>query len=123
MALKIKWPKLFEREIPIYGGRVVFVPSIDKWKECASFLIGGENFEIPNGSGAHQQFLSEKESVYLVGVFDKSRRTLVHEIAHCSFRVLWHAGVEVSPDGRNEAYCYLLDTLYEILEPGLRAKR
>lgn len=123
MALKRKWPKVFEFFVPIYGGRVVLIRSLKVWTQCVDYLAGPRK-EMPAGyGGAHQHFVAPGSSVYLVGVFDGRKTTLVHELAHCAFAVMDHVGIPVAPDCRNEAYCYLLDTLFEKLEPKFKGKK
>jgi hypothetical protein len=123
MALKRKWPKITEFIVPIYGGRVALVKSLKVWKQCVDYLAGPGK-EMPTGcGGAHQHFTAPGSSVYLVGVFDGRKSTLVHELAHCTFSVMDHVGIPTPPDEKNEAYCYLLDALFEKLEPKIKGKK
>lgn len=62
-------------------------------------------------------------SIHLVGIFDGRRSTLVHELAHASFRILDRVGIETPADSKNEAFCYLLDTLYDFCEPHIKRKK
>lgn len=120
--MKRKWPKLFETFVPLYGGRVVLCRSLAEWKQCATYLKKDVS-SFPTGCGAHQLFESKTQAIHLVGVFDRSRRTLVHELGHACFRILDRIGIETPVSDANEAYCYLLDALYAECAPHLKAKK
>ena len=56
----------------------------------------------------------DKNNVHLVGVFDGSITTLVHELSHVTIKVLEHVGVPITSEC-SEAYCYLISNLMEEL--------
>lgn len=56
---------------------------------------------------------SEFGAHYLVGVFDGEPGTLVHELAHTAFKILRDVNVPVHHDGRQEAFCYLQQWLFD----------
>lgn len=114
---KLKWPKVFETFIPIYGGRIVICRTHAEWKQCAKYL-GATIF--PTGSGAHQSFEGKSSFIHLVGVFDRRRSTLVHELSHACFRIFGRVGIETPCGEKNEAFCYLLDNLYDQCESHIR---
>lgn len=116
---KLKWPKLFETHIPVYGGRIVLCRTHAEWEQCAQYLIKS-TIEFPTGMGAHQCFEGENNYIHLVGVFNRSRSTLVHELSHACFHILGRVGIATPCGEKNEAFCYLLDTLYEECESHLR---
>lgn len=60
--------------------------------------------------GTTAQDCGGKHSV--VGVFDGSRGTLVHELAHAAFNVMQYIGQPVDAD-HSEAFCYLQTSFYE----------
>lgn len=49
---------------------------------------------------------------YLVGVFDHRLSTLVHELAHTTFKILRDCNIPANVDGNQEAFCYLQDWLF-----------
>jgi hypothetical protein len=119
---KRKWPKLFECYVPLYGGRIVLCRTLAEWKQCAVYLRRDVDVS-PTGVGAHMMFESETDAVHLVGVFNKDRSTLVHEIAHACFRILDRVGIETPVEDKNEAFFYLLDHLYDKCESQLRKRK
>ena len=61
----------------------------------------------------------EGKSLYLVGVYDKSISTLIHELAHVIFAIGEHVGIKAY-DSSGEPLCYLLGDLYDNLHKGLK---
>lgn len=111
-----KWPKPFkEFAVPLYFGRVYIFDNKEKMRQAEEYLRK-KPCELSPGTGRAMQLLNEDGSgiVFLVGVFNGSTSTLVHELAHAAFFILGEAGVPVENYGTNEAYCYLLDSLFEL---------
>lgn len=112
--MKTKWPKVFERTVPLYGGRVVLVTSHKKWGECVIHL--SKTKMRPTGAGAHQCFSKTTkkgfDEVHMVGVFDGQVSTLIHELSHCAFSICDGVGIPVREGESNEAYCYLIESMF-----------
>jgi hypothetical protein len=77
---------------------------------AAHYEINAGNVGKMSGVVAH-----DESGRILMGVFDKSKSTLVHEIGHATFRVLHRAGVKASA-ADDEAFCYLQGKMFEAFE-------
>lgn len=96
-----------EFQIPIYGGVVLLFKTRRAYENAVQFIA---NSEIDTrGSCGICTGLQDKEgrSLYLIGWFDKTRSTLVHESGHLALNVLERAGMDPQDSG-GEALCYLL---------------
>lgn len=108
------WPARVEGfHIPVYGGRIFFCRDAKAWNQCQKHM-GSADTTDGKVSGLCGELINSEsgEVVYLIGWFAGGGATLVHELAHVTFFILDRAGVPVEPGGDNEAYAYLLDTLY-----------
>lgn len=74
--------------------------------------ISHVDVKFNNGIVRHVTNDATGENLYLVGVFDNSVGTLVHECAHAAFYVCDDVGVRVETRQRNETFCYLLDRMF-----------
>ena len=111
-----KWPKPFkEFAVPLYFGRVYIFDNKEKMRQAEEYLRK-KPCELSTGEGRAMQLRNDDGSgiVFLVGVFNGSTGTLVHELAHTAFFILSLVGVPLDMDANNEAYCYLLDSLFEL---------
>ena len=57
--------------------------------------------------------------IYLLGVYDNSLATLVHEVGHVTLFVMEYAGIDAY-DSLAEPVCYLLGDMYEKLEKAFK---
>lgn len=109
-----KWPKPFkEFGVPLYFGHVYIFDSKEKLRQAEEYLTK-KPADLPSSLGCAKHLESTKgEHLFLVGVFNGETSTLVHELAHITFFILSTAGVPLEEKGTNEAYCYLLDALFD----------
>lgn len=56
---------------------------------------------------------------FLVGIFDGSIGTVVHECTHIAIHIATHTGWEITVSS-SEPFCYLLDNLVELTSPILK---
>lgn len=110
-----KWPKPFkEFAVPLYFGRVYIFDDKEKMRQAEEYMTK-KPAKLSPGVGRTVQLGHESGDIcFLVGVFNGSTTTLVHELAHTTFFILSAAGVPLDENGTNEAYCYLLDSLFEL---------
>ena len=110
-----KWPKPFrEFAVPLYFGRVYIFDNKETMRQAEEYLTKAP-CELSPGLGRALELRNDDgRYVFLVGVFNGSTSTLVHELAHTTFFILAAAGVPLDKDGTNEAYCYLLDSLFDL---------
>lgn len=98
-------------EIPMYRCVVSIAYNAEVYKRCQAYF---EDEDEELYAGATRKY--EEGSQYLVGVFDGTSSTLVHELAHAAFMILDHVGIPIETDGNNEAYCYLIGYLMEMAD-------
>ena len=114
------WPaSAVTHNVGLYGTTVYFVQSVADYNLCMDFY--GMKHIKDDCLGKVQWCTNKKDgtSFFMVGVFDGASGTLVHELAHATFFILAHVGVPVKEGKPNEAFCYLLDSMYDDLMPHL----
>lgn len=119
---KTKWPKLPRYLIPLFQSANIYLcRSKDEWVQ-AEMAIGVSLANVSMVNGMCRQFVNDEtgENLYLVGVFDNSIATLVHECAHATFYCCSDVGVTTHPADANETYCYLLDRMFSAFLPHLK---
>ncbi|WP_034913002.1 hypothetical protein [Erwinia sp. 9145] len=121
---KAKWPKLPRFFVPLFHcANIYFCRSREEWMQ-AEASIGLHPADISHCAGRCRHFIDDEtgENLYLIGVFDNSLPTLVHECAHATFYCCSDAGVTVQTDQPNETYCYLLDRMFSHFMPHIVKK-
>lgn len=109
-----KWPKPFrEFGVPLYGGRVYIYDSFEKWRQAKQYLTKEPGDDTPSLGKCTFLTSNTGSAIALILVTNGNTGTLVHELAHATFFILDRAGVPVKEGEANEAYCYLLDALFE----------
>ncbi|QKJ88029.1 hypothetical protein PMPD1_3096 [Paramixta manurensis] len=111
---KAKWPKLPRYLVPLFNSANIYLcRSKDEWIQ-AEASIGLPPADLSVSVGRCRQFVNDAtgENLYLIGVFDNSLSTLVHECAHATFYCCSDVGVTTNPGDANEPYCYLLDRMF-----------
>lgn len=119
---KTKWPKLPRFFVPLFHcANVYLCVSKDEWIQAEAH-ISVPPADLSSSVGRCRQFVSDKtgENLYLIGVFDNSLATLVHECAHATFYCCNDVGVTVKTDQANETYCYLLDRMFSHFLPYIK---
>lgn len=113
----MNWPKpTKEFDVPVYSGRIYLYRTPEKYNQALEYLKEKPRDLITSaGTAMHLTNNKTGKSIFLVGWFNRELATLVHECGHLTFAILLHAGVDVK-EGNNEAYCYLLDTLFSKLK-------
>lgn len=94
-----------------YSAEVYFTDSLAEFNHKVKRQFNGalrDTFEGTRGCTAH----SGDRKVSIVGVFDGTRGTLVHELAHATFNIMDYIGQPVDAE-HSEAFCYLQTDLYE----------
>lgn len=122
MAKKLKWPKLPHVEVPLYGGRVHVARTRQEYQQATAYLkaVPMSDARIRRMAGLTGEFIgNDGDRLYLIGIFDGTARTLVHELGHVVFSILDTAGVPTGK-GKREAFCYLQDFLYGAIVPAIR---
>lgn len=119
---KTKWPKLPRHLLPLFNSANIYLcRSKEEWIQ-AETALGVSLADVTMVNGMCRQFVNDStgENLYLIGVFDKSAATLVHECAHATFYCCSDVGVTTNPAEANETYCYLLDRMFSEFLPHIK---
>ncbi len=119
-----KWPRLPRLRVPLFHcANAYLCRSKEEWAQ-AEQALGIEPADLSFSLGMCRHFASIRtgENLYLMGVFNNSLATLVHECAHATFYCCSDAGVTVKTDEANETYCYLLDRMFSHFLPHITGK-
>lgn len=119
---KEKWPKLPRYLVPLFEcANIYLCRNKEEWMQ-AEACIGVPAANLSTSVGRCRQFINDEtgENLYLIGVFDNSLATLVHECAHATFYCCSDVGVSVQTDQPNETYCYLLDRMFSHFLPHIK---
>lgn len=116
---KHKWPKVPSYTIPLFESATVYLCVTKEHFKQADIFLGGTGEDKPFNSGvaANYEDTSSGSKVYVIGVFDESLSTLVHECAHVCFYVCSDVGLTTDPSDANETYCYMLDRMFTHFAP------
>ena len=111
---KAKWPKLPSYAVPLFNsGRIYLCRSRGEFREAMRAIgVDPGNVDSLNGLCRHYENEDSGENIYVLGVFNGSDSTLVHECAHATFFVCHDFGVKVDTGSANETYCYMLDRMF-----------
>lgn len=119
---KPKWPKLPRFFVPLFHcANIYLCRSKEEWIQ-AERCLGVDDADLSFANGRVRHFSNEDTggNLYLVGVFDNSISTLVHECAHATFYCCSDVGVTTNPADANETYCYLLDRMFTAFMPHIK---
>lgn len=119
---KTKWPKLPRFFVPLFHSANIYLArSREEWEQaCTHLRVDPSGIEMLAGSCTQYQNNETGENLYLIGVFNNSLATLVHECAHAAFYCCSDVGVTVKTDEANETYCYLLDRMFSHFLPHIK---
>lgn len=92
-------------EIPIYGGTIEFHTNYDTYKSIYESKFGHDPGELMGIA------YSDDGVNFLIGVFDGSPQTLVHEMVHTAVKILDRCEIELA-DSNSEPLAYLVDWLF-----------
>lgn len=95
-----------EFPIPIYNGKVLLCVTPDEWASVAAVYDGDPDTEACKGLSI-QYRTPEEGRIYVVGVFDGTVDTFIHELAHATFFLMGDVGLELEDGGANECFTYL----------------
>ncbi len=96
-------------DIPIYGGRVIVARTADQLVRLSK--LHGAEYDGEPCRGCCAPVEDERgRAIYLLGLFDRKRSTVVHEAIHLALFVLDRAGIDAR-ESDGEAMAYLTDWL------------
>lgn len=119
---KTKWPKVPRLLVPLFEcAQVYFFTRRDEWLQAYAVLgLEPDNLRSLGGCVRTVENTETGERLILIGVFTGKLHVLAHECAHAAFQVCDICGVEVSRDGTNETFCYLVDNLFRFGESHMK---
>lgn len=119
--------EIMEFTVPVYGSRVTFIIFKNTWRDVMKHLKtkGFDTREYRGWDYIHGLQLSENihgEHHFVVIIKKKKdlRETLVHELFHLTQDILEYKGVDYKKGDANEAYAYLIGTLFTKTEKFLK---
>lgn len=103
-----------------YSPVLLLVQTVDDWNAVCEFLDIPETVEEGRAAGLTLHLCGRpKNKFIIVGVFDGSLKTLVHELAHAVMFVMEFIGTDPRGEGQ-EAFAYSLDNAYGFAAPLLK---
>ncbi|WP_373225228.1 hypothetical protein [Enterobacter cloacae complex sp. ESBL7] len=123
--VKAKWPKLPQLLVPLFEcAQVYLCVTREEWRQAYQSLhLMPDNVDHLAGCVRQLENCDTGARIILVGVFTGELHVLAHECAHAAFRICEISGVEISPAGNNETYCYLVDKLFRFAEEHVKKAR
>jgi hypothetical protein len=103
--------------IPVYGGYVHFFTDLKEYDK-AHKKANSEGVEEALGWTSEFRGKDGKHNV-LIGVFDNSPQTLVHECIHASLIVFERVNIDPTAES-GEPFCYFTDYLFGMLVKHLK---
>jgi hypothetical protein len=107
--------------IPIYNGRVLLCVTPDEWASVAAVYDSDPDTAECKGLSI-KHYTSEEGRVYVVGVFDGTADTFVHELAHATFQLLGDVGLELEDGAANECFTYVIGWMMREIFPVFQAR-
>lgn len=113
---KTKWAKKAKCiSVPLFESHIWYFKNQNDLNSAAKAL--GKKKYKPLVDGLTWHFVSKKDKhpYFFIGVFDKQKSTLIHELGHLTFHLLKFYGIPLEKKKwpSNEIYCYLLAALYQ----------
>lgn len=102
--------------VPLFGG-IVYLAKNQKQLDKLTDRFEQERVgKYAGGCAIRIRNTVTSERIYIAAVFDGTKATLAHELAHVAFFVLGHVGVDIEQSGCNETFCYLLTDMFQHFE-------
>lgn len=120
-----RWPKnAIGTKLEQFNSTVVLLRSREEWNCAVSYLQGKPISQIEAthlagdyaGLATYYAKSDRAKTMFLAGVFDGKRRTLLHELDHVTFDICGYYGIPTKAGDPNEFHCYMLEFLFSELE-------
>lgn len=118
---------IIEFEVPVYGSKVYFIVFKNTWREIIKYLKEKgfdtkqyRGWDSIHGLAIKEHFKDKQHFVVIIKKNKKIKETLVHELFHLTQDILEYKGVHFVKEGDNEAYAYLIGTLFTKTEKLLK---
>jgi len=109
-------------DLPMFGGRVMLVRTYSEWNAAVTELKGDDAshnlIEEDSHLGCEVRIAKSDTcpiTTFLVGVYDGTRRTLLHELSHATFDICGYYGIPTDAGDANEFYAYCIEHLFHNL--------
>ncbi len=106
-------------DIPVYGGTLYFFTDFAKFN---AHHKKAQKEEVENALGWTASYDEGGKHNLLIGVFDGSPQTLVHECIHAGMYVFERCNIDPTAES-GEPYAYFVDYLYGLLVRHLNEPR
>jgi hypothetical protein len=118
---KLKWPKSDKHlHIPMYGGSIYLYLDKEKFNQAVEYADIGDGADISTDGMVYNYISKDGGLIHLVGVFTEFDSVKIHELSHVTFSILEHVGINAIES--EEAFCYLIQYLYEKLFESTKVK-
>jgi hypothetical protein len=101
--------------VPIYKDTIIFTNDREEYDQ----LDDQTELNVPDFVGLSNLIFIDDKPTFLIGVFDESTSTLVHEIVHVALNMIESCSFNAH-DGNGEPMSYLVEYLFSELEPLIR---
>lgn len=116
-----------EFDIPLYGGKVTFILFSNTWDKVIKYLKGKgfktkgyKDWGYIQGMQHSENIDGSQRFVVIIKKNENMKDTLVHELFHLTQDILEYRGVNFIKGDANEAYAYLIGTLFAKTEKLLK---
>lgn len=101
----------FRMEVPLFKcGTVLLVRDIYTYNQITNIF----NFpEIGPCLGTMETLCTENKRYYVLGVFNDSLTTFVHELTHLAFHIYRDTSMKINSGTNNEPFAYLVDYFFQ----------
>jgi hypothetical protein len=108
---------IHELTIPIYSNKIIFVDNPEEYENIQSEKgVPESELSLDHYRGITNNYHNDELQLeILVGVFDGTNRTLVHELGHAAIIICEDKGF-TPQDGNGEPFLYLLDYMVDYFE-------
>lgn len=127
MAVKKHILEIVEFNVPVYGSKVTFIVFKNTWRDVIKHLKS-KGFSTAEYRGWHyvhglqieEMINGQNNFVVIIKQNKEIKATLVHELFHLTQGILEYKGVDFKKGDANEAYAYLIGTLFAKTEKLLK---
>lgn len=120
--MKTNW-KIKRIKIQKYGGTVFIVSFKNNWEKVLNYLkkknVDISDIQDPDNVGIVTIGSRRNGSKFFIFVLESNckRCELVHEVFHLTQYIMEYYGVDFKKGDNNEAYAYMIESLYKQIEP------
>lgn len=107
------WKYKAKVELAPYQRKAYLFTSYKQYKRAMECMTK-EEFNIEDASGMCTPLTKNNKFVYFIGVFNREKSTLVHELGHMAIFIA--KGIGYDPKNESEPFCYLMGNTFRKFE-------